>query len=161
MNFKMNDNGECQFEINDNGNFIRIIPLKFIFPDAEMDWDRNFIETQIEVNAPPFQGKYKSSLMTVDFEKFKQELKRIYNDLAGTTRFDSLESEIDIKIKGDGIGHFKVNCTATDRSMFDGSELAFVLHFDQTHIPELIKLLEEITTTFPISGDVFRIKNQL
>ncbi len=156
----MNDNGEYQFEINDTGNFIRIVPLRFMHPDAEMDWDRNWIETHIEINASPFRGKYKVSLMTGDFEKFKQELKRVYNDLAGATMFDSLESDIEIKIKGDGLGHFKAKCTATDRTTVDGSELSFVLDFDQTQIPELIKQLEEITTAFPIFGDIYKFKKQ-
>lgn len=156
----MNDNGEYQFEIFDTGNFIRVVPLRFMHPNADMDWDRNWIETHIEINAEPFHGKYRTSLMTGDFEKFKQELKRIYNDLSGVTMFDSMESEIEIKIKGDGLGHFKANCIATDRTTVDGSELSFVLDFDQTQIPELIKQLEEITTAFPIFGDIFKTKKQ-
>ena len=150
----MNDNGEYQFEIKGYGNFIRIVPLRFMHPNAEMDWDRNWIETHIEINALPFSGNYNVSLLTRDFEIFKQELKRIYDDLAGAAMFDSLESEIEIKIKGDGLGHFKANCKATDRTTVDGSELSFVIDFDQTQIPELIKQLEEITTAFPFFSNL-------
>jgi hypothetical protein len=156
----MNDYGEFIFEIKNGGDFIRINAIGLLLPNADLTWDRNWIDTNIEVNVSPFRGKYRASLMTVDFEKFKQELKRIYKDLNGVTMFDSLEGDIEIKINGDGLGHFTASCIARDTTTPDGSQLEFSLTFDQTQIPGLINQLDEITKQFPIIGDEFRIRNE-
>ena len=156
----MNDNGEPTFEINDTGNFIRVTAIRLMYPDAEMSWDRNWIESHIEISAAPFHGKYRASLMTVDFEKFKRELRRVYKDLSGVTAFNCLEDDIEIKIKGDGLGHFAATCTGKDTTNIHGSKLSFHLDFDQTQIPELINQLDEITKAFPIFGDDIKMKNE-
>ena len=155
----MEDNEELRFEIIEDVDFIKISPIKIMFSDSELTWDKNWIEAFVEIKALPFQGKYKAQLMTIDFEKFKQELHRIYNDLSGVTEFTCLEEFIKIKIKGDGIGHFNAECIAQDTTSFPRSRLLFELHFDQTQIRGMIKQLDQITKLFPIVGDDLGLKN--
>ena len=97
--------------------------------------------------------------MTIDIEKFKQELKRIYKDLSGVTMFYCLDEDIEIKIKGDGIGHFTAHCLARDSTTPEGSRLSFNLFFDQSYIPNFINQLDAITKAFPIVGNL-KIKNE-
>jgi len=156
----MSDNEELKFELFASGDFVRILPIAYLYPNADLDWDKNWIQSQIEINALPFHGKYKASLMTIDFEMLKQELTRIYDDLSGSTMFSSLEHFIEIKIKGDGIGHFVATCAAQDTASFPVNKLSFELHFDQTQIPGLIAHLDKITKTFPIIGNEFRVQNR-
>jgi hypothetical protein len=56
---------------------------------------------------------------------------------------DGLELYVTIQIQGDGLGYL-------NNSGYDQTQLTFVLHFDQTQIPTLIKQLELILNKFPI-----------
>jgi hypothetical protein len=97
--------------------------------------------------------------MTVDFEKFKQELSRLYNNLKGTANFNDLEGYLELKINGDGFGHFEVNVKACDQPGVNASELTYKMDFDQTELNELVNQLDRITKQFPVTGD-FIIKNE-
>src|SRR5690606_34251681 len=111
------------------------------------------------VKGGSFSGQYSGDFMTVDFEKFKQELSRLYDNLKGTANFNDLEGYLVLKIDGDGIGHLEVQVKACDQPGINGSELTFSMAFDQTELKELVNQLDRITKQFSISGD-FKIKNE-
>jgi len=81
-------------------------------------------------------------------------------ELRGTNpkRLEPLEGQLVLNIKGDGLGHFEVECATTDKPG-NGGTLSFSLSFDQTELPRLINELDKITKAFPIKGD-FNIKNE-
>lgn len=149
---------ELIFEIFDAGDIVKIEPLELIKYDSELDWDRNWIKTKITVKGGAFSGQYQADIMTVDFEKFKQELSKLYDNLKGGAIFEDLEHALQLKIQGDGIGHFEVQVTANDNPGINSSKLSFTMAFDQTEIKHLVNQLDKITKAFPITGD-FKIKN--
>jgi hypothetical protein len=65
-----------------------------------------------------------------------------------------LEGYLEMKITGDGIGHFEVNIKACDKPGIYGSCLTFSLNFDQTYIKKLTNKLDEIIKEFPVSGNL-------
>lgn len=147
------------FELIDNDFSLQIVPLRLMFPEAQTDRDKNLISTKIIINAGGFKGDYTGEIMTVDFERFKQGLKRLYDNLNGYANFDCLDRFLTIKINGDGLGHFNADCEAIDNPGFEERRLNFTLHFDQTQINNLVYQLDLITKKFPITGD-FKIKNE-
>jgi len=74
------------------------------------------------------------------------------------TLLDNLEHALQLKILGDGVGHFEVQVTANDNPDINSSNLSFTMAFDQTEIKNLVNQLDKITKAFPITGD-FKIKN--
>ncbi len=149
----MTDNDTIYFEIKDSGDFIRIELTDLSHPNAELDWDKNWIKSKVMIKAGGFSGQFKCDLMTTDFERFKQDLSILYNKLEGTALFDTLEGQLKIIIKGDGIGHFEADCSAMDFAG-TGNRLDFEINFDQAIIPEMVRQLENITRTFPVSGNL-------
>mgnify|MGYP003110328123 CR=1 FL=1 len=154
----MTSNENIYFELKDSGDFIRIELMNLNYPNAELDWDKNWIASKVIVNAGGFSGQFECDLMTTDFEKFKQSLSLLYNKLDGLSSFDTMEGQVEIKIKGDGIGHFEADCSVMDDAGM-GNKLDFKISFDQTIIPELVNQLNDITKAYPISGDL-KIKNE-
>lgn len=150
---------EIYFEIFDAGDIVRLEPIELIKYNSELDWDKNWIKTQITIKGGKFSGQYSGDFMTVDFEKFKQELSKLYDNLKGTANFNDLEGYLELKITGDGIGHFEVNVKACDQPGVNASELTFTMGFDQTELKDLVNQLDRITKQFPIIGD-FNIKNE-
>jgi ribosome-associated toxin RatA of RatAB toxin-antitoxin module len=144
---------ETYFEISDNGNSIRIEVIESNYPNAEMDWDKNWVSSIVSVKAGAFSGKFNADLMTIDFADFKISLKKLYQKLDGTITFNTLEDQIEMKIIGDGIGHLRAECEVMDNAGV-GNKLEFDIDFDQTHIPKLLNQLEKITTKFPVLGEL-------
>jgi len=149
---------DIYFELSDAGNIVRLDPIKLVYENSTLDWDRNYIQTKITVKGGAFSGQYQAEIMTVDFEKFKQELRKLYDNLKGGAIFEDLEHALQLEIHGDGIGHFEVEVTANDKPGIDSSKLNFTMAFDQTEIERLVNQLDNITKAFPITGN-FKIKN--
>ncbi len=141
------------FEISESGNFIRIDLIGLNHPNAELDWDKNWVKGFVKVKAGVFLGEFKADFMTTDFVSFKIELAKLYDNLNGIATFNTLESQVEIKIVGDGIGHLKAECEVMDYAG-TGNKLEFEIDFDQTHIPKILNQLEKITDIFPKVGEL-------
>lgn len=139
------------FELEEGENFLRISVIGFAHPDAELDWDRNWLTSNLTLKAGGFLGKFDCELMTTDFIRFKEQLSKLYEKMNGNAFFDTREEQVAIKIEGDGLGHFRADCTAIDFPG-TGNKLEFELNFDQTAIPDLIRQLDSIIHTFPKTG---------
>jgi hypothetical protein len=141
----MTERQDIYFELFDEGDIVRLEPLEFIYDDSDLDWDRNWIKTNVTIKGGKFSGQYTCEFMTVDFEKFKQELSRLNDNLQGTANFKDLEGYLELKITGDGIGHFEVAVKACDQPGVHASELTFTMGFDQTELKERVHQLDRIT----------------
>lgn len=148
---------DLYFEIFDAGDLVRIEPKHLAHKGAEMDYDRNWIITTVTIKAGKFSGKYDAEFMTIDFEKFKQQLMLLYDDLKGSAVFEGLEGQLELSIIGDGLGHFTIDVAACDHPGY-GGRLTFTMSFDQTDIKDLIHQLKNITETYPVTGN-FNIKD--
>jgi hypothetical protein len=155
----MTERQDLYFELFDAGDLVRLEPIELIEYNSKIDWDNNWVKTKVTVRGGKFSGQYTGEFMTVDFEKFKQELSGLYDNLKGSANFNDVEGFLELKIKGDGIGHFEVQVKACDQPGVNGSELTFAMAFDQTELKELVNQLDRITKQFPIRGD-FQINNE-
>lgn len=142
---------ELFFEIRDGSDKVRIDILGQSYPNAELDWDRRWLQSEITIVATPFSGKYSCELMVTDFISFQKELKDINENLNGFANFSTLEDQLELKIKGDGIGHFSIEGQANNGSV-PRTALQFELTFDQTQLPDLIRQLERIIKAFPVKA---------
>ena len=140
------------FEITESGNSIRIELIKYSHSNTEMDWDANWVRGFVKVKGGKFTGEFCAELMTIDFVNFKNELGKLYEKLNGIATFKTLESQVEITIIGDGIGHLIAKCKVMDKAGI-GNKLEFEIDFDQTHIPKILNQLENINDKYPVIGD--------
>ena len=141
------------FEISRDGQLVRVKPELYQHHGSEYWYDNNWIMATVKVKGGSFYGEFRASFLTIDFENFKQELKRLYNDLNGKANFVTLEGQLELNIIGNGIGGFDINVTACDQPGI-GSQLIFEMTFDQTFIMPIIAQLERITSQFPVVGEI-------
>jgi hypothetical protein len=146
---------ESCFEIRDNGNFIRLTPIKISYPDATGDWDRNWVDARIEIKAGAFTGEYVAQFRAIDFQYFRKGLTLVYDNLSGVSTFEDIERYLNIEIKGDGIGHFEASCIACDKPGHMANTLEFELHFDQTQIMPMVRQLDSMLNSFPVVGNIW------
>jgi hypothetical protein len=90
---------------------------------------------------------------------FKRELKKTYDSLNDQAEFKTLEGQIQIKIEGDGLGHFSVDCEVMDDAGV-GNKLNIAMAFDQTQIPDFVRQLDKIVKQFPIQGTELKVVNE-
>jgi hypothetical protein len=154
----VNNEENLYFEINSQGNLLKIETLNQVYENSDLDWDNNWIKCKIYVSGGVFSGNYFAELQTVDFEKFKCDINSLYENLNGVIEFNDLEGYVNIEIKGDGIGHFKCITTCEDFPGINSATLSFEIDFDQTYIKKIVYQLNEITKKFPIKGN-YTIQN--
>jgi hypothetical protein len=135
----------------ESSEFLKVEILNYQFPNATEYWDSSWLNTTIQIKVGAFSAKYSAQLQTIDFSSFEKELKRLYTDLNGVTQFYSIENWLNLKFKGDGIGHFEVRGTACDFPG-TGNTLKFNFEIDQTYIPILLNQLSNILEKFPVKG---------
>ena len=114
-------------------------------------WDGNWVESQVEIRVGGFTGRFRASLRANEFSQFKEELARLYSELKGTAIFSSMEHWLTITVRSDGLGHFEAECRAMDQAGI-GNRLEFLLSFDQTEIPQILKGLDRVQEVFPVRG---------
>ncbi|SDE45978.1 hypothetical protein SAMN05216464_106220 [Mucilaginibacter pineti] len=147
---------EAFFEIFESGNIIKVEALEFQTFGSGNQYDKNWIKSKITVKAGGFSGEYHADLMTVDFKQFEKQLSTLYDNLSGGAAFHDLEGYLEIRIIGDGVGHFEVNVTADDSPGANSRTLTFSMTIDQTYIKPIVNNLKKITEAFPVKGS-FRI----
>ena len=126
-------------------------PLRRERPDATDYWDGNWVETSVVVAAGAFRGEFQASLRVEDFARFRDEVRVLYESLAGRARFRTMEDWISVEIEGDGKGLLRVECSLVDEPGV-GNRLTFTLGLDQTDLPEILRRLDAICGAFPTIG---------
>ena len=139
------DNSELFFELSGSGNFVRLEPFAYELPLSSHNW----VKTKVIIKGGAFTGNYIAPIPSDDFKYLKKQIEPFYENLNGELEFNDLKHAINLKIKGDGIGHFSVDVTARDYPGPDFSELLFTIVFDQTEIKNLINQLDKIIKQFP------------
>lgn len=142
---------ENAFIISDSGNTLVIKPYRRTHPECTDYWDGNWVRTKIDLRVGCFQASVDADLRVDELASFRNQLDVIYNELKGEAQLTSLEHWIELRILGDGLGHFDVRGSLRDEPSF-GNVLHFRLYFDQTSIPEMITNLDRIFESFPIFG---------
>jgi hypothetical protein len=112
-------------------------------------FDANWVDATIRIAAGAFAGEYAALLRADDFVRFRDQLRPLYEQLAGAATFATLEGWLSIEVRGDGKGHFQAKCEAIDEPGV-GSRLAFNLDFDQTELPETLRQLDAICDAVPV-----------
>ena len=111
-------------------------------PSRIDDW---ILDVTIEIIAGGFSGKYNAHIFEQELTHLRDELNRIYKNLRGTTKFETLEfivseKPLEFEILGNGLGQFAVAGVARH----ENNRLVFNLEFDQTYIPAMVRELDEI-----------------
>ena len=139
---------ETYFEISESGNLVRVEALEYEYEGQDKRW----IKSKITVKGGSFKGEYAADIMSFDFASFRKNFDSLYDNLSGVAEFYDIEEYLNLKIKGDGFGHFEMKVQACDKPGVDASYLTFSIVFDQTYIKGISKQLKNITDKFPVKG---------
>ncbi|TMF72551.1 MAG: hypothetical protein E6I18_16900 [Chloroflexi bacterium] len=114
-------------------------------------WDGNWLQTRVSVRAGAFRGAFDASLRVEEFIRMWNGVRVCMTALDGTFVFETMEEQLSIVAKGNGIGRFTAECVAQDAAGV-GNELTFEFSFDQIQLAPLATELEKLIKTYPLVG---------
>ena len=125
---------------NEGGEHVTIGPIG---DDNGEDWFH--AEAIISVNG--FKGNITPYFEISDLNRFYTQLVKLYEKLKGEAELNPIEGQFYLKLIGDGMGHIQVEGKAYTHATY-GSYLNFEFEVDQTHLPKLIKSLEQVIQSY-------------
>ncbi len=121
----------------------------YLGPASGNFYDDNWLEADICVCAGGFRGKVNASILTGELAAFLLQLRSLYEKLAGSAQFRTMEKQLSLDLVGDGKGHIELRGEVIDQSGI-GNRLLFTLEFDQSQLGASIRELEQVTSQFPV-----------
>ena len=111
--------------------------------------DDNWLTAQVRVFAGGFRGKVDLAILTDELAKFLPQLRSLYEKLSGAAELITLESQLCLRVTGDGRGQIELIGEVADQPSI-GNRLHFTFSFDQSQLAGSIRELERVTAAFPI-----------
>ena len=144
-------NSTAYWELSDRGDKVRFEPLDSTLPVTQSGLDNGLDNTKVTVRAGVFHGEFLAEFTIEELEDFKRQLRGLEDDLSASTLFEPIEGHLVLRIRGDGRGHFEVECEATPE--WSGRQtLTFKCSFDQTELKNLIRMLDGLMRAFKVDG---------
>jgi hypothetical protein len=112
-------------------------------------YDDNWLRSSVSIAAGAFSGKFDAAFLTAEFLGFREQLQALYESLAGTARFETLEEQLSLVLVGDGRGGVLLKGIAVD-VLGTGNRLEFELALDQSYLHSALEGLNDIVTRFPV-----------
>jgi len=112
-------------------------------------FDDNWLTVLIFVQAGGFKGKTRAAILSGELTQLLKQLRVLYETLAGTAEFTTMEEQLHLLFRGDGKGHIELEGELVDQPGI-GNRLHFTLQFDQSQLGASIRELEKVTSEFPV-----------
>ena len=106
----------------------------------EADW----IEVELNMVSCRFNGTFvNDDFLARYFTTLRHDFERLYHELSGEAKFETLGQIVQWQISGDGLGHFDFLCCLHYETEL-GCRIEFSFSFDQTYITRSLRELDEI-----------------
>ena len=114
-------------------------------------WDGNWLSCRVSIRAGAFRGAFDASLRAEEFVRMRDGVRVCMADPKGTFVFETMEGQLSIVAKGDGLGYFTAKCIARDEAGI-GNLLTFELSFLHTQLGPLAADLDALLRAHPVVG---------
>jgi len=112
-------------------------------------FDDNWLRVGVSIHAGAFSGGFGAAFLTAELESFHEQLSSLHETLKGEARFQTLEEQLSLVLKGNGLGHIELAGEALDQPGI-GSRLCFTISLDQSHLRSSLESLRAVLATFPV-----------
>lgn len=132
------------------GRFLEITILRRSHPESLDFEDANWIETEIRIAVPGFNGCYGANLRTDDFSRFNNGLEQLKTFQSNEIEFTTIEEGIFLKGIIDTSGN--IQWTGTAKPSYGDSCLTFTIRTDFASIDDLLYQTQDILSNYPVVG---------
>ncbi len=114
------------------------------------EYDANWLTCTVSVAAGTFEGSVPVQILANEVSKFYHECRALYESLEGCAEFKTIEDQVHVLIKGDGLGHMECTGHLMDQASGDGNRLSFVIRLDQTLLRHTVSELADVVAERPV-----------
>src|SRR5688572_9978383 len=115
--------------------------------DSKDRFDLNWLRVEVSVQTGSFRARESIAILTWELDGFLAELVKLQESLAGTATFETLEEQLELRLKGDGRGHVELAGTLSSPQP-NSNTLKFHLELDQTDLTKSISELKRVMAGF-------------
>ncbi|WP_237132373.1 hypothetical protein [Pseudohongiella sp. O18] len=99
-----------------------------------------WFSADVRLSVGGFAGSYPADFNSWAFSDFQAQLDKLYRTVSGSACFTSYESQLELELTCDRLGHVLLRGEATDEAG-TGNTLRFRLDLDQSDMPAIISSL--------------------
>ncbi len=131
---------------------LRLLVEGYEFPQFASGWDANWLVCDIELDVGllgSFQAHHRPSILTVEFARFRDQLRVLDEKFAGTATLEHAEEQVGLTVvldAGKGTVEGFLADSTSGRLSFENIEI------DQSCVRRWLGQLDEIVEAFPVRG---------
>lgn len=110
-------------------------------------YDDNWLSIKVLIHCGGFQGKFTAAFLTSELQSFYEQITLLYESLNGEAQLQTLEEQLSLVLKGNGIGHIQMHGEAHDQHQ---NRLNFEIQIDQTQLYASMQGLSTVLQAYPI-----------
>jgi hypothetical protein len=130
-------------------NFVELAVSGYEFPDITDGSDADWLVGMLHGAGGPYRGADRFTIETQELERLRTEFARLYEELGGGFEFEPIEPYVQLRVKGDGLGHFRVSVQLNAEPLLVGPALHYEISLDQAEIPAIVAALDALDARFP------------
>jgi hypothetical protein len=111
--------------------------------------DDNWLTVVINIRVGGFSGRVGAAIVTDELVRFAERLHALYEQLAGSAEFRTLEGQLALTLSCDALGHITLLGDVLDQAGI-GNRLSFRIALDQSFLQQSIRELDEVIRAFPV-----------
>jgi hypothetical protein len=141
---------ELGLELRDGYRWLRIVVRRQLFPNAELDWDRDALDAAVEVDTGVFRGSFGTTLWRHELADLRALLQALLDQLGQHLKasFALTEHAVEFDFELLRRGAMRTRITLrTDAA--DIQHLDFELEIDPSQLATCIGQIDAISARFP------------
>ncbi len=128
---------------------LEITVMGYACESYDNEYDANWLNASTSIVAGGFEGRITLMILAPDLSLFASRIAELYEQLDGEAEFKTMEDQLYIKCRGDGLGHIAVTGYMRDTIGTGYNTLNFELALDQTQIKRTIDELDKVLKEYP------------
>lgn len=128
---------------------LEITVMGYACENYDNEYDANWLNASTSIVTGGFEGHTTLMILTFELSLFASKISKQYEQLDGEAEFQTMEDQLYIKCRGDGLGHIAVTGYMRDATGTGCNTLNFELALDQTQLKRTIDELDQVLQEYP------------
>ena len=128
---------------------LEITVMGYACESYDNEYDANWLSASTSIVTGSFEGCTTLVILASELSLFASSISKLYEQLDGEAEFKTMEDQLYIKCRGDGLGHIAVTGYIRDAVGTGYNTLNYELALDQTQLKRTIDELDQVLKEYP------------
>ena len=128
---------------------LEITVMGYACESYDNEYDANWLNASTSIVSGGFEGRITLMILAPELSLFASGISKLYEQLDGEAEFKTMEDQLYIRCRGDGLGHIAVTGYIRDAVGTGYNTLNYELALDQTQLKRTIDELDKVLKEYP------------